>query len=118
MAQKFMSIPAADNILEAVQYNGKNADAIAALLSDPPSQMGTLGNGALIVLTHEARFTVVRNGAYVVRWNAGAVEVSDDGSILRGRMPAPDDVITEIDRVVEEKAAQAEIMMGRVGRNG
>lgn len=103
MAQKFMSIPPAVNIFEAIQYTGKNADAIAALLADPPSQMGTLGNGALIVLTHESRFTVVRPGAYVVRWNGGAVEVSDDGAILKGRMPAPDDVITEIEKGVEEQ---------------
>ena len=117
MAQKYMSIPPAVNIFEAVQYTGKNVDAVATLLADPPSQMGTLGNGALIVLTHESRFTVVRTGAFVVRWNGGAVEVSDDGSLLKGRMPAPDDVIIEIDRVVEEKAAQAEIMMGRVARS-
>lgn len=103
MAQKFMSIPLAANIFEAVRYNGKNADAIAELLSDPPSQMGTLGNGTLLVLTHEARFTIVPNGAYVVRWSSGAVEVSDDGKALNGRMPAPDDVITEIAKVVEEE---------------
>lgn len=101
-----MSIPPAVNIFEAIQYDGKNGDTIAELLDDPPSQMGFLGNGSLLVLTNDMRYTIVPKGYYVVRWNSGAVEVSD-GSILKGRMKAPVDVITEMQKVEDAQVRKA-----------